>query len=74
MRLSTKGQSKIEYAQLWIWSLIVMLFMGPYVARGISALFQSFDDQVQDSFNDPLLQAPDPGNNFYNLPVINATH
>ena len=74
IRLSTKGQSKIEYAQLWIWSLMVMLFMGPYVVRGISAMFQSFDDQVQDSYNDPLHQDPQPSNNIYNLPIVDATH
>ncbi len=58
MKLNQKAQSKIEYALLWVLVFVALLLMVPYVFRGISALFQSMDDQVHDSFNDPLQVAP----------------
>lgn len=71
MRLNQKAQSKIEYALLWVLVFVALLLMVPYVFRGINAMFESMDDQVQDSFNDPLKSAP-PGD--YNLPPVKATH
>ena len=71
MKINKKGQSKIEYAQLYIMIFIAFLMMGPYIIRGINALFQSFDDQVQDSFSDPHNQAAVED---FHLPTVIATH
>ena len=68
---STQGQSKLEYASLYIIIFISLLIMAPYIFMGINAFFKDIDEQVGDSFTDPLLQAE--GNVEiidYDLPVV----
>jgi hypothetical protein len=52
------GQSIIEYSIILILVVLGIVVMGPYVLRSINGHFKLWDDQVQDSFNDRLVQAP----------------
>src|SRR3989338_7310460 len=60
MRISPKAQASIEYMTIIVLVVTGIVLMGPYVIRSINAHFKSIDDQVQDSFQEKITQAPLP--------------
>ena len=65
MRISPKAQASIEYMTIIVLVVTGIVLMGPYVIRSINAHFQALDDQVQDSFQENITQAP---NTNFNVP------
>src|SRR5689334_12161300 len=53
-----KGQSILEITAVITLVTIVIFFAGPTVIRSINAHFKLWDDSIQDSYNDPLKEAP----------------
>lgn len=59
LKLPPKAQASIEYMTIAVLVVTGIVLMGPYVLRSINAHFKSMDDQVQDSFQEEMAQAPD---------------
>jgi hypothetical protein len=56
MRL-LKGQSIIEYVMIIILVMTGIIVAGPYLLRSVNAHFKLWDDTVQDSFDDRIVEA-----------------
>jgi len=52
-----RAQSTIEMALVVVLVILGVIVTGPYVLRSINAHFKLWDDSVQDSFDDHLIQA-----------------
>ncbi len=66
MKLPFKKQSRhaqqtLEYSIILALVAAGIILTGPYVIRSWNANLKSAEDSVIDSFNDPLLEDPDPG-------------
>jgi len=55
-----QGQHTIEYAILLILIMAGIIIAGPYVVRSWNANLKGWEDSVEDTLQDPLLEAP-PG-------------
>ena len=54
----TKAQHTIEYAVLLTLIMAGIIIAGPYVTRSWNANLKGWDDSVQDSLQDQLLEVP----------------
>ena len=52
------GQSLIEYSLIVLLVILGIVVMGPYVLRSINAHFKIWDEEIQDSHNERIV---DPG-------------
>lgn len=52
------AQSTLELVAMILFIAATIFIGGPTIIRGINAHFKIWDDSVQDSYNDPLKQAP----------------
>lgn len=52
------AQSTLELIAMILFIAATIFIGGPTIIRGINAHFKLWDDSVQDSYNDPLKQAP----------------
>ena len=72
MRLLRKGQSIIELAMVTVLIIAGIIVAGPYVLHSVNAHFKLWDDSVQDSLNDHLIQASKEQADI-NLPACDCT-
>jgi len=56
---SNSGQHSLEYTMILLLVMAGIILGGPYVVRSWNANLKGWEDSVIDSFDDPLLQAPD---------------
>lgn len=55
---ANRAQSILELVAMIMFIAAVIFIGGPTIIRGVNAHFKIWDDSVQDSFSDPLKQAP----------------
>lgn len=55
-----RAQSILELVAMIMFIAAVIFIGGPTIIRGVNAHFKLWDESVQDSFSDPLKQAPIP--------------
>lgn len=60
-KTNRQGQHVSEYTLLVVSIMIGVMVSGPYVIRSWNALLKAYDDDVMDSFTDPLKPAPSEG-------------
>ena len=53
-----RAQNLSEYSLLLALIMGSIIIAGPYVIRSVNANLKGWDDSIQDSVNDPLIQAP----------------
>lgn len=61
MILTQKAQSTIEFSTLMILVMIGLIVMSPYIIRSVNAHLKTWEDSVDDSISDPLVNVPATG-------------
>ncbi|MEI7998423.1 MAG: hypothetical protein WCH62_02830 [Candidatus Omnitrophota bacterium] len=56
--MNKRGQSIIEYSLLAILIIVGIIYMGPYVIRSINAHFKLWQESIDDTTNDRMLDVP----------------
>lgn len=57
--LNRRGQHLMEYTMVLTLVVATVITMGPYVIRAWNASLKGWEDSAEDSFRDPLQEAPD---------------